>query len=192
MKSEHLQARRCIEAWVFLSYKFSHQPNKSKTIILSTYVHHTQKKKKKRFLLERELQASKSQVLASKDANVQISKLPTQAPTPKTSTSSPTVRKTPVPAPSPAMVNFPPSPPLASSKAPVSPPSSISTHVKAPGLAQSSTVLDRVGFAAGSVGSGFATGSVGSGFATGSAGSRFAFVLDLGLLLDLGSLPFWI
>ena len=125
-------------------------------------------------------------------ASVQISKLPTQAPTPKTSTSSPTVRKTPVPAPSPAMVNFPPSPPLASSKAPVSPPSSISTPVKAPGLAQSSTVLDRVGFAAGSVGSGFATRSVGSGFATGSAGSRFAFVLDLGLLLDLGSLPFWI
>ena len=191
MKSEHLQARRCIEAWVFLSYKFSHQPNKSKSIILSTYVHHTQKKKK-RLLVERELQASKSQVLASKDANVQISKLPTQAPTPKTSTSSPTVRKTPVPAPSPAMVNFPPSPPLASSKAPVSPPSSISTPVKAPGLAQSSTVLDRVGFAAGSVGSGFATGSVGSGFATGSAGSRFAVVLDQGLLLDLGSLPFWI
>ena len=191
MKSEHLQARRCIEAWVFLSYKFSHQPNKSKSIILSTYVHHTQKKKK-RLLVERELQASKSQVLASKDANVQISKSPTQAPTPKTSTSSPTVRKTPVPAPSPAMVNSPPSPPLASSKAPVSPPSSISTPVKAPGLAQSSTVLDRVGFAAGSVGSGFATRSVGSGFATGSAGSRFAVVLDQGLLLDLGSLPFWI
>ena len=50
------------------------------------------------------------------------------------------------------MVNSPPSPPLASSKAPVSPPSSISTPpAKAPGPAQSGVVLNRFGFAAGSM-----------------------------------------
>nr|POF22892.1 mitochondrial import inner membrane translocase subunit tim23-2 [Quercus suber] len=77
------------------------------------------------------------------------SKSPTQAPAPKASAPSPTVRKTPVPAPSPAVVNSPPSPPPASSEAPVSPPSSISTPpAEAP---QSGAVLNRVGFAAGSV-----------------------------------------
>ena len=80
------------------------------------------------------------------------SKSPTQAPAPKASAPSPTVRKTPVPAPSPAVVNSPPSPPPASSEAPVSPPSSISTPpAEAPGPAQSGAVLNRVGFAAGSV-----------------------------------------
>ena len=57
-----------------------------------------------------------------------------------------------MPAPSPAVVNYPPSPSLASSKALVSPPSSISTPpVKAHRPAQSGAVLNRVGFAAGSV-----------------------------------------
>ena len=57
-----------------------------------------------------------------------------------------------MPAPSPAVVNYPPSPSLASSKALVSTPSSISTPpVKAHRLAQSGAVLNRVGFAAGSV-----------------------------------------
>ena len=114
------------------------------------------------------MQASKPQVLASKHTNVQISKLPTQAPAPKASAPSPSVRKTPVPAPSLAMVNSPPSLPLASSKASVSPPSSISTPAEAPGLAQSGTVLDRVGFV---------------------VGSGFTVVLDLGSLLNLDSLP---
>ena len=51
-----------------------------------------------------------------------------------------------------AVVNSPPSPPPASSEALVSHPSSISTPLaKAPGLAQSGAVLNRVGFAAGSV-----------------------------------------
>ena len=57
-----------------------------------------------------------------------------------------------MPAPSPAVVNSPPSPPPASSEAPVSPLSSISTPpAEAPGPAQSGTVLNRVGFAAGSM-----------------------------------------
>ena len=148
------------------------------------------------------MQANKSQVLASKHTNVQISKSPTQALAPKASAPLPTVRKTPVPALSSTMVNSLPSLPPASSKAPVNPPSSTSTPAEAPGLAQSGTVLDRVGFAAGS---GFA---VGSGFIAESTGSGFVAVLDLGLLsdlfdavldlgslpdlLDLGSLPFWI
>ena len=60
-----------------------------------------------------------------------------------------------MPAPSPAVVNYPPSPSLASSKALVSPPSSISTPpVKAHRPAQSGAVLNRVGFAAGSVAAG--------------------------------------
>nr|XP_023910576.1 classical arabinogalactan protein 1-like [Quercus suber] len=80
------------------------------------------------------------------------SKSPTPVPTPKASTLSPIVRKTPVPALSTAVVNSPPSPPPASSEAPVSPPSSISTPpAKAPGPAQSGIVLNKVGFAAGSV-----------------------------------------
>ena len=65
---------------------------------------------------------------------------------------SPTVRKTLVLAPSPIMVNSPPSPPSAYSEAPMSPPSSISTPlVEAPGPAQSGAVLNRVRFVAGSV-----------------------------------------
>ena len=55
------------------------------------------------------------------------SKSPTQAPAPKASVPLPTVRKTLVLAPSPIMVNSPPSPPSAYSEAPMSPPSSIST-----------------------------------------------------------------
>ena len=132
------------------------------------------------------MQASKSQVLASKHANVQISKSPTQAPIPKASAPSSTVRKTPVPAPSPAMVNSPLSPPPTSSKAPMSPPSSISTPTEAPELAQSGAVLDRVGFVAGSARSGLA--------AVLDPGSLLD-LLDLGSLpdlLDLGSLSFWI
>ena len=98
------------------------------------------------------MQVSKSQVLASKHTNVQISKLPKQAPAPKALVPSPTIRMTPVPAPSPAVVNSPPSPPPASSDAPVNPPSSISAPpAEAPGPAQSGAVLNRVGFAAGSV-----------------------------------------
>ena len=80
------------------------------------------------------------------------SKSPTQAPAPKASEPPPTVRKTPMPTSSLAVVNSPPSPPPASSEALVSHPSSISTPLaKAPGLAQSGAVLNRVGFAAGSV-----------------------------------------
>ena len=98
------------------------------------------------------MQASKSQVLASKHTNVQISKSPTQAPAPKALAPSPAIRKTPVLAPSSAVINSPPSLPPTSSKAPVSPPSSISTPpAEAPGLAQSGAVLNRFGFAAGSV-----------------------------------------
>ncbi|XP_030923300.1 classical arabinogalactan protein 1-like [Quercus lobata] len=79
-------------------------------------------------------------------------KSPTQAPTPKALAPSPTVRKTPVPAPSPTVVNSPPSPPPTFSEAPVSPPSSISTPpTEAPGLAQSGAILNKVGFIAGSV-----------------------------------------
>ena len=107
----------------------------------------------------------------SKHANVQILKSPTQAPAPKASAWSPTVRKTPVPAPSPAVVNSLATPSPAFSKAPVSPPFSISTPTEALGLAQSGAVLDEVGFAAGSTRSGFTA------------------VLDLGSLLDLGSSP---
>ena len=80
------------------------------------------------------------------------SKSPTQALAPKASTLSPTVRKTLVPASSPTVVNSPPSPPPASSEAPMSPPSSISTPpAEAPRPAQSGAILNRVGFAAGSV-----------------------------------------
>ena len=107
----------------------------------------------------------------SRHANVQILKSPTQAPAPKASAWSPTVRKTLVPAPSPTVGNSLASPPPASSKAPVSHPFSISTPTEALGLAQSGAVLDEVGFAAGSTRSGSTA------------------VLDLGLLLDLGSLP---
>nr|POE72602.1 hypothetical protein CFP56_10717 [Quercus suber] len=74
-------------------------------------------------------------------------------------------------------VNSSPSPPPASSKAPVSLPYSISTPTEAPGPAQSGAVLDRVGFVAG------------------SARSGFAAVLDLSSLLDmldLGSMFFWV
>ena len=94
------------------------------------------------------MQVSKSQVLASKHTNVQISKLPKQAPAPKALVPSPTIRMTPVPAPSLAVVNSPPSIPPASYKALVSLPSSISTPAEAPRLAQRGIVLDRVGFAA--------------------------------------------
>ena len=80
------------------------------------------------------------------------SKLPTQAHTPKASAPSPTVRKTPVLTLSPVVVNSPPSPPPASSKALMSPPSSISTPpAETPGPTQNGTVLNKVGFAAGSV-----------------------------------------
>nr|POE73917.1 replication protein a 70 kda dna-binding subunit b [Quercus suber] len=109
--------------------------------------------------------------------SVLISKSPTQAPAPKASAPSPTVRKTPVPAPSPTVVNSPPSLPSASSKALVSPPSSISTPAEAPGLAQSGTILDKVGFVAGSAGFGFAAGS-----------ARFA----VGSVRRICSMPFWI
>ena len=88
-----------------------------------------------------------------------------------------------MPAPSPTVVNSPPSPPLASSKAPVSPPSWISTPAEAPGLAQNGSILDKVKFAAG------------SGFAAVLDLGSLLDLLDLGLLsdlLDLGSLPLWI
>ena len=114
-----------------------------------------------------------------------------------------------MPALSPVVVNFPPSPPPAYSEASVSPPSSISTLAEAPGLAQSGTVLDRVGFV---VESGFtAVLDLGSllnldllpdlldlGLLSDLLGllmDLFDAVLDLGSLpdlLDLGSLLFWI
>ncbi|KAL4596216.1 hypothetical protein ACB092_12G148600 [Castanea dentata] len=90
----------------------------------------------------------------SSDHQVPIieSELPTQALAPKVSTSSPTVRRTLVLASSPAVVNSPPSPPPASSEAPVIPPSSISMPpAEALGPAQSGAILNRVGFAAGSM-----------------------------------------
>ena len=80
------------------------------------------------------------------------SKSPTQEPAPKASELSSTVRKTPVLAPSPTMVNSPPSPTPTSSEALMSPPFAISTPpAEAPRPAQSGAVLNRVGFAARSV-----------------------------------------
>ena len=80
------------------------------------------------------------------------SKSPTQAPAPKASAPSPIVRKTLVPALSSTMVNFPPSPPPASSEASVSSLSLISTPPsEALGLSQSGAVLNRVGFTVGFV-----------------------------------------